>query len=64
MTLIEAKVKLAQDLANVINESRIPIPVVKVVLSDMLDAIVRDENAQLEAQYQKALESEKESNDV
>lgn len=59
MTLKEASAKLAQDIATTINESKVPMLVVKNVLMGIYNAIVRDENTQLEAQYQKALESEK-----
>ena len=63
MTLNEARTKLAQDIADTINGSKVPLPIVKGILSDMYSAIEREENAQLEAQYQKALESEKENED-
>lgn len=56
MTLNEATAKLAQDLAKVINDSKVPMPIVKNVLSDLYNAIIREENAQLEAQYAKNCE--------
>ena len=58
MTLQEATAKLAQDFAKTINDSKVPMPIVKNVLSDLYNAIIREENAQLEAQYKKALEKE------
>ena len=53
MTLSEAKMQFAQNMANLINESKLPPTVIRNILADMDRAVARLE----EEQFQKSLAS-------
>ena len=60
MTLVDAKIDFSQKLANAINESKLNPTMMRLILADMDRTLAQLE----EQQFQQALESEKESNDV